>query len=41
MKISKGRRMDIGIDGNPDFEPYNLEELIKHLKTLQIGKEEL
>jgi len=38
-KISNGRRMDVGVDGNPDFEPYNLHEVIKMLKKKEIGSE--
>ena len=38
-KISNGRRMDIGMDGHPDFEPYELKEVIKLLKKRQIGSE--
>ncbi len=39
QKISNGRRMDIGMDGNPDFAPYNLHEVIKMLKKREIGSE--
>ncbi len=39
QKISNGRRMDIGMDGNPDFEPYDLHEVIKMLKKREIGSE--
>jgi calcineurin-like phosphoesterase family protein len=39
QKISNGRRMDVGMDGNPDFEPYNLHEVIKLLKKKEIGSE--
>lgn len=39
MKISNGRRMDIGMDGNPDFEPYDLHEVIKLLRKKEIGSE--
>ena len=38
-KISNGRRMDIGMDGNMEFAPYDLNELIKALKKRQIGSE--
>jgi hypothetical protein len=31
--------MDIGMDGNPDFSPYNLHDVIKLLKKRQIGSE--
>jgi hypothetical protein len=31
--------MDVGMDGNPDFEPYNLHEVIKMLKKVEIGSE--
>jgi len=39
QKISNGRRMDVGMDGNPDFEPYDLHEVIKMLKKKEIGSE--
>ena len=39
QKISNGRRMDIGMDGNPDFEPYNLHDVIKMLKNREVGSE--
>ena len=31
--------MDIGMDGHPDFEPYELKEVIKLLKKKEIGSE--
>jgi hypothetical protein len=31
--------MDIGMDGNPEFEPYDLHEVIKMLKKREIGSE--
>jgi calcineurin-like phosphoesterase family protein len=39
LKISNGRRMDIGMDGSTEFEPYNLHEVIKMLKKRDIGSE--
>ena len=38
-KITNGRRMDVGLDGNLDFAPYDLAELIKAMKKLPIGSE--
>lgn len=38
-KISNGRRMDVGMDGNLEFAPYDLKEVIKALKRHQIGSE--
>jgi calcineurin-like phosphoesterase family protein len=38
-KITNGRRMDVGMDGHPDFQPYDLADLIKSLKKLPIGSE--
>jgi len=38
-KISNGRRMDVGMDGNLDFAPYNLHDVIKLLKKQEIGSE--
>ena len=36
-KLTGGRRMDIGIDGHPEFRPYDLiEECIKPLRKLEI-----
>jgi hypothetical protein len=31
--------MDIGMDGNPDFEPYELKSVMKMLKKLPTGSE--
>jgi calcineurin-like phosphoesterase family protein len=40
LKISNGRRMDVGLDGNLEFRPYDLHrEVINPLKRLQIGSE--
>jgi calcineurin-like phosphoesterase family protein len=33
------RRMDVGMDGNLEFEPYNLHDVIKMLKKKDIGSE--
>ena len=38
-KFGNGRRMDIGMDGNPDFAPYNLRTLINDMKKREIGSE--
>lgn len=39
-KISGGRRMDVGMDGHPEFRPYDLElEVIDILKNLPVGSE--
>jgi calcineurin-like phosphoesterase family protein len=39
-KITNGRRMDVGIDGHPEFRPYDLQrEIINHLIKLPIGFE--
>lgn len=35
-KYGNGRRMDVGMDGNLNFEPYDLKLLIKHLLKRQI-----
>lgn len=32
MRFGNGRRMDVGIDGSPEFRPYNIKECIKLLK---------
>lgn len=40
VKISNGRRMDVGMDGNPEFRPYDLlKECLNPLKKLKTGSE--
>lgn len=29
FKVGPGRMMDVGIDGNPDFQPYTIEKVLK------------
>ena len=38
-KYGNGRRMDVGVDGNPEFAPYNLKKLINDMKKRPIGSE--
>lgn len=39
-KISNGRRMDVGIDGHPEFRPYDLlKECLNPMKKLKTGSE--
>lgn len=38
-KFGNGRRMDVGMDGNPDFAPYDLKKLINDIKKRPIGSE--
>lgn len=39
-KISGGRRIDCGVDGHPEFRPYDLfNEIIKPMKKVNIGSE--
>ena len=39
-KITNGRRMDVGMDGHPEFRPYDLHrEIINPMKKLPIGSE--
>ena len=38
-KFSNGRRMDVGMDGNPDFAPYDLKRLLNDMKKRPIGSE--
>ena len=39
-KISNGRRMDVGMDGNLEFRPYDLlKEVLNPLKHVPIGSE--
>lgn len=35
-KIGPGRMMDVGIDGNPSFKPYELSEILKSLTSQPI-----
>lgn len=40
QKIGNGRRMDVGMDGHPEFRPYDLyRECVVPLKRLQVGSE--
>ena len=32
VKFGNGRRMDVGVDGSPEFRPYHIEELVKLLE---------
>jgi calcineurin-like phosphoesterase family protein len=39
-KITNGRRMDVGMDGHPEFRPYDLHrEILNPMKKLPIGSE--
>jgi len=38
-KFGNGRRMDVGMDGNPDFAPYELKRLINDMKKREVGSE--
>ena len=39
-KITNGRRMDVGMDGHPEFRPYDLHrEIINPMKKVVIGSE--
>ncbi len=38
-KYGNGRRMDVGVDGNPDFAPYDLRKVINDMKKRPIGSE--
>jgi len=38
-KYGNGRRMDVGVDGNPDFAPYDLRQIINDMKKRPIGSE--
>jgi len=38
-KFGNGRRMDVGMDGNPDFAPYDLRMVINDMKKRPIGSE--
>lgn len=39
-RVTQTDRMDIGICGNPEFRPYNVEEIITHLKENIVNNEE-
>jgi calcineurin-like phosphoesterase family protein len=36
LRFGKGRRMDVGLDGHPEFRPYNIDECIKLLKNREV-----
>lgn len=39
-KISGGRRIDVGMDGHPEFRPYNLmDELYEIMRDIPVGSE--
>jgi calcineurin-like phosphoesterase family protein len=38
-KFGNGRRMDVGMDGNPEFAPYDLRKVINDMKKRPIGSE--
>ena len=38
-KFGNGRRLDVGIDGNADFAPYDLRIVINDMKKRPIGSE--
>ena len=38
-KFGNGRRMDVGMDGNPEFAPYDLRMVINDMKNRPIGSE--
>jgi hypothetical protein len=31
--------MDVGMDGNPEFAPYDLKKILNHMKKIEIGFE--
>lgn len=39
LKISGGRRIDVGLDGSDGFQPYDLGLLINDMKQIPIGSE--
>ena len=38
-KYGNGRRMDVGMDGNTEFAPYDLKKIINDMKKRSIGSE--
>lgn len=40
LKINNGRRIDCGMDGHPEFRPYDLlKEIINPMRKVEIGSE--
>lgn len=39
MRFGNGKRMDVGLDGHPEFRPYNINECISLLKNREISSE--
>jgi calcineurin-like phosphoesterase family protein len=39
QRFGKGKRMDVGMDGHPEFRPYNINECISLLKNREISSE--
>jgi calcineurin-like phosphoesterase family protein len=39
LRFGKGKRMDVGMDGHPEFRPYNINECISLLKNREISSE--
>jgi hypothetical protein len=37
-KFGEGKRMDIGLDGSPNFRPYHIEEIVKILNGRSLEK---
>lgn len=38
-RVTQTDRMDVGICGSPEFRPYNIEEILKHLNENIVNKE--
>ena len=38
-RVTQTNRMDVGICGNPEFRPYNIEEIIQHLNENIVNNE--
>lgn len=36
FKVGPGKMMDVGMDGNPDFQPYTLQQVLKLIKDRPI-----
>ncbi len=40
LKVSGGRRMDVGMDGHPEFRPYDfVHEVLNPMLKVPIGSE--
>jgi hypothetical protein len=38
-RLGKGKRIDVGMDGHPEFRPYNLKEVLSILNKQPIASD--